>query len=185
MQDSSLSAASQTEALKFLIHFLGDITQPLHDEAEEVGGNDIKVTWDGEATNLHSCWDTQMVEKLAGGENSTAVINSFAGSLIKEIDNGTFSSQKDDWVSCVDVTPASGVEDCAVEWATDANALNCVYVLKEDESGAELDGDYYDGAVPYLGLQIAKGGYRLGALLNKLAAANADGEKVVVQEVSE
>ena len=185
VQDSSLSAASQTEALKFLIHFLGDITQPLHDEAEELGGNDIKVTWDGEATNLHSCWDTQMVEKLAGGENSTAVINSFAGSLIKEIDNGIYSSQKDNWVSCVDVTPSTAVEDCAVEWAADANALNCIYVLKEDESGAELDGAYYDGAVPYLGLQIAKGGYRLGALLNKLAAANAGGEKVVVQEVSE
>lgn len=126
-----------------------------------------------------------MVEKLAGGENSTAVINSFAGSLIKEIDNGIYSSQKDDWVSCVDVTPSTGVEDCALSWATDANALNCEYVLKEDESGAELDGDYYDGAVPYLGLQIAKGGYRLGALLNNLAAANAEGEKVVVQKVSE
>ena len=126
-----------------------------------------------------------MVEKLAGGENSTAVLNSFAGSLITQIDNGTYSSEKDSWVSCVDVTPASGVEDCAVGWATDANALNCVYVLKEDESGAELDGEYYNGAVKYLGLQIAKGGYRLGAFLNALAAANAEVEKVVVQEVSE
>lgn len=125
-----------------------------------------------------------MVEKLAGGQNSTAVLESFAGSLIKEIDNGIYSSEKDSWVNCVDVTPATGVEDCAVGWATDANALNCVYVLKEDESGAELDGDYYEGAVQYLGLQIAKGGYRLGTLLNNLAAAAAEAEKVVVQEVS-
>lgn len=57
------------EAMEFLIHFLGDITQPLHDEAEEVGGNDISVTWDGATTNLHACWDTQMVEKIAGGES--------------------------------------------------------------------------------------------------------------------
>ena len=126
-----------------------------------------------------------MVEKLAGGKNSTAVLNDFAGSLIAEIDNGKYSSQKASWVSCVDVTPATGVEDCALGWATDANVLNCAYVLKEDESGAELDGDYYDGAVPYLGLQIAKGGYRLGALLNALAAANAEVERVVVQKVSE
>lgn len=113
-----------------------------------------------------------MVEKLAGGANSTAVLNSFAGSLITDIDNGTYASEKDSWVSCVDVAPASAVQDCAVGWAADANALNCVYVLKGDESGKELDGAYYDGAVQYLGLQIAKGGYRLGTFLNALAAAN-------------
>ena len=124
-----------------------------------------------------------MVEKLAGGENSTAILESFAGTLIREIDNGTYASAKDSWISCVDVSPASGVEACAVEWATDANALNCVYVLVGDESGVELDGAYYEGAREYLGEQIAKGGYRLGAFLNGLAAA--EGEKVVVQEVSE
>lgn len=124
-----------------------------------------------------------MVEKLAGGENSTSVLEAFAGGLIEEIDNGTYSAEKDSWVSCVDVTPASGVEGCAVEWATDANALNCVYVLKEDEEGVELDGGYYEGAVEYLGEQIAKGGYRLGAFLNELA--KKAGEGVVVQEVSE
>ena len=154
--------------MEFLIHFLGDITQPLHDEAEEVGGNDISVTWDGATTNLHACWDTQMVEKLAGGENSTATVDSFAASLIKQIDNGTYASQKDDWISCSDITTAS---DCALEWAQDANTLNCQYVLQNDESGVELDGTYYTGAVPYIELQISKGGYRLGAWLNALAAA--------------
>ena len=126
-----------------------------------------------------------MVEKLAGGENSTSVLESFANSLITEIDNGTYTSSKDSWISCVDVTPSSAVEACAVEWATDANALNCVYVLKEDESGVELDGSYYEGAVEYLGEQIAKGGYRLGAFLNALADKAGEGEKVVVQEVGE
>lgn len=154
--------------MEFIIHFLGDITQPLHDEAEEVGGNDIAVTWDGATTNLHACWDTQMVEKAAGGENSTATLDSFAGQLIVQIDNGTYSGDKDGWVSCVDISTA---EDCALGWAQDANALNCVYVLKTDESGQELDGDYYTGAEPYILLQIAKGGYRLGAWLNALAAA--------------
>lgn len=43
-------------ALKWIIHFLGDIHQPLHDEALEVGGNGIDVTYDGESTNLHHIW---------------------------------------------------------------------------------------------------------------------------------
>ncbi|KAL9131163.1 MAG: hypothetical protein Q9175_006836 [Cornicularia normoerica] len=168
VQDTSLSATDRMEAMEFLIHFLGDITQPLHDEAEEVGGNDISVTWDSKTTNLHACWDTQMVEKIAGGKNSTATVESFAAQLIAQIDNGTYASQREDWISCVDITKA---EDCATQWAQDANALNCQYVLQNDESGMELDGTYYTGAVPYIELQISKGGYRLGAWLNALAAA--------------
>jgi len=155
--------------MEFLVHFLGDVTQPLHDEAEQVGGNGIKVTWDGAATNLHHCWDTQMVEKAAGGGNTAAIQASFSQTLIGRIDGGSYSNQKADWVSCVDITTAS---DCAVTWAQDANAFNCQYVLKSDESGQELDGDYYTGAEPIIELQIAKGGYRLGAWLNKLAAAS-------------
>jgi len=156
--------------MEFLIHFVGDITQPLHDEAEKLGGNEIPVTWDGAATNLHHCWDTQMVEKAAGGRNSSATLTSFAGDLITRIDNGTYEAEKGNWVSCVDIATAS---DCGLAWAQDANALNCQYVLKSDETGAELDGSYYTGAQPYLELQIAKGGYRLGAYLNNLATAAA------------
>jgi hypothetical protein len=42
--DKSLSAAERFDALKFVIHFVGDIHQPLHDEAINVGGNTINVT---------------------------------------------------------------------------------------------------------------------------------------------
>jgi hypothetical protein len=52
--DGRLSAANTQEALKFLIHFTGDLTQPLHDEAYEVGGNDIEVTYQGYKDNLHA-----------------------------------------------------------------------------------------------------------------------------------
>lgn len=168
VQDGRLTAAHKKEALEFLIHFLGDITQPLHDEAEAVGGNDIKVKWDGADTNLHSCWDTQMLEKAAGGGNSSGTLTTFSDTLIARIDSGSYSSQKASWVSCVDITKASA---CALTWAQDANAYNCQYVLKMDESGQELDGSYYTGAEPIIELQIAKAGYRLGAYLNKLAAA--------------
>ncbi|KAK4692058.1 nuclease S1, partial [Lecanoromycetidae sp. Uapishka_2] len=168
VQDSSLSTENIKEAMEFLIHFLGDVTQPLHDEAELLGGNEIPVTWAGTATNLHACWDTQMVEKAAGGSNSTATLTSFAGELITRIDNGTYESEKASWVSCTDIDTAS---DCALEWAQDANALNCAYVLKANETNQELDGAYYTGAQPYLELQIAKGGYRLGTYINNLAAA--------------
>ena len=110
-----------------------------------------------------------MVEKAAGGSNSTATDASFAQSLIDEIDSGEYSSQKSSWVSCVDIDNA---QQCALEWAQDANQINCQYVLVDDETNQELDGDYYTGAEPYILQQIAKGGYRLGAYINNLAAAN-------------
>merc|ERR1711939_323961 len=63
--DSDSSDSLKYDAMKFLIHIIGDLHQPLHDEALEVGGNDINVTYDGDDTNLHHIWDTEIVEQLA------------------------------------------------------------------------------------------------------------------------
>ncbi|KAI0790376.1 S1/P1 nuclease-domain-containing protein [Abortiporus biennis] len=51
------------EALKFLVHFLGDMHQPLHLTGRERGGNGVKVTFDGRLTNLHSLWDGYLIAK--------------------------------------------------------------------------------------------------------------------------
>jgi len=150
-----------------LIHFFGDITQPLHDEGEKLGGNDIVTLWNGATTNLHHCWDTQMVEKAAGGA-TVAEYTAWSKTLISRIDNGTYSSQKASWIACADISTAS---TCALSWAQDANAINCKYVLLHDETNQELSGSYYTGAKPLIEQQIAKGGYRLAAWINKLATA--------------
>ena len=126
------------------------------------------MTWNGQLRRLHGVWDDEMVERDAGG-NSTAVIARYSAMLTERINVGAFPG-KDQWVSCVDVaTP----EVCALDWALDANALNCQYVLKTDVRNKELNGTYYAGAQPLIELQIAKGGYRLGHYLNNLAAADA------------
>ena len=70
LPDDKSSASVKRDAMKFIIHFIGDLHQPLHDEALDVGGNDISVTYDGEATNLHHIWDTEIVEQLANGADS-------------------------------------------------------------------------------------------------------------------
>ncbi len=51
------------EALKFLIHFTGDLHQPMHlGRKEDLGGNRVPFTWFGRQTNIHSLWDTFLVE---------------------------------------------------------------------------------------------------------------------------
>ncbi|KAI0071106.1 phospholipase C/P1 nuclease [Panus rudis PR-1116 ss-1] len=57
MQDQS----SAEEAIKFLIHFVGDMHMPLHLTGRERGGNGVKVTFDGRVTNLHSLWDSLLL----------------------------------------------------------------------------------------------------------------------------
>ena len=49
-------------ALKFLVHFIGDMHQPLHvGRGEDRGGNSIRVRWFGESRNLHSVWDSAII----------------------------------------------------------------------------------------------------------------------------
>lgn len=51
-------------ALRFIIHIIGDLHQPLHvGNGNDRGGNDIKVTWFGEQSNLHSVWDSGIIDR--------------------------------------------------------------------------------------------------------------------------
>lgn len=169
--DSSLSSTEVTKALKWIIHFVGDIHQPLHDEALDVGGNTIDVTFDGTSTNLHHIWDTNMPEKLVGGYTLTDA-SSWASDLTTQIKTGTYKSQKDSWLSGIDL---SDPVTTSMDWASDSNAFVCSTALKggvSAVSGKELDGSYYSTAIPVIELQIAKAGYRLAAWLNLIATGS-------------
>ncbi|WP_459743008.1 S1/P1 nuclease [Polaribacter sp. OB-PA-B3] len=61
-EDNSLEA-DKAFHLKMLVHFIGDLHQPMHiGQREDKGGNTIQVQWFGKGTNLHSVWDTKMIE---------------------------------------------------------------------------------------------------------------------------
>ncbi|KAL0958049.1 hypothetical protein HGRIS_000226 [Hohenbuehelia grisea] len=51
------------EALKFLVHFLGDMHMPLHLTGRDRGGNSDKVLFSNRVTNLHSVWDSLLIAK--------------------------------------------------------------------------------------------------------------------------
>lgn len=54
---------TDVDALKFIVHFLGDMHQPLHlGRLEDRGGNDILIKWFGREIRLHQLWDTQILE---------------------------------------------------------------------------------------------------------------------------
>ncbi|KAJ5930851.1 hypothetical protein N7466_006344 [Penicillium verhagenii] len=163
--DGRLTAANTDEALKFLVHIIGDLTQPLHDEAYEVGGNDIDVTFDGYSDNLHADWDTYMPEKLIGGY-SLSDAQSWATTLIAEITSGSYESEAASWIEGDTISDAVTT---ATRWASDANAFVCSVVMPNGAAAlqtGDLYPTYYNSAIGTIELQIAKGGYRLGNWLN-------------------
>jgi hypothetical protein len=64
LKSSSTSFNDRQIALKFLVHLVGDIHQPLHvGRPSDRGGNDIKVVFEGDSLNLHQLWDSAMIDK--------------------------------------------------------------------------------------------------------------------------
>ena len=63
IKDKKTAAKDREIALRFLIHLVGDSSQPMHvGRAEDLGGNRIKLKFFGENTNLHSLWDSKLID---------------------------------------------------------------------------------------------------------------------------
>jgi hypothetical protein len=143
-------------ALKFLLHFVGDLHQPLHSsDNHDRGGNDVKVSADGiqhlSRDELHGYWDTQFVESIAGKSPPA-----LAKMLIAQIT----PDQEASW--------AAGSFE---EWAMEAFML-----AKDDVYGnpplskttpQHLDAAYVARAQNDVARQLSKAGVRLAAVLNK------------------
>lgn len=166
--DEQISFYERSMALKFIIHFIGDIHQPLHTEDLLRGGNQIHVRWGKQQTNLHHVWDSSIAEKHQGGSAVRHAVG-WADTLHSEIESGKYIGDREGWSSCVD--PASA-EKCALIWATESNKWMCDYVLPDDYpvgfDMTDLSGDYFHGAVPIVDELVAKAGWRLAGYLNMI-----------------
>lgn len=61
--NKELTIQQKQEYLYFLIHIMGDAHQPMHvGRAEDLGGNKLKVQWFRDNTNIHSVWDSKLVD---------------------------------------------------------------------------------------------------------------------------
>ncbi len=63
LSNPNSSLGDRQRALKFLVHIVGDLHQPLHSgRGCDLGGNQVRVSWFGESVNLHTVWDARLVE---------------------------------------------------------------------------------------------------------------------------
>jgi hypothetical protein len=146
--DQSQPVATRSEALKFLVHFVGDLSQPLHATAEARGGNDVPVTAFGAAQcgnrpcNLHSVWDNELIAHTSLGEHG------YVKQLEKMITADHLQAGSDD----------------PVEWANDSLQLAKQAWVQPQ---SDIDEAYYQRERPVVDQQLALAGLRLAQLLNK------------------
>jgi hypothetical protein len=123
--DGALPPWERAIAAKFVIHFVGDIHQPLHTENVERGGNGIDVLFDGRRFNLHHVWDTSIAEKLVGGVRRRGPYpeaKRWADALTREINEGKYATERIDWLRSANLSDPVAT---AMAWATEANAHVC------------------------------------------------------------
>ena len=64
LKNRNTTRAERQQALRFVIHLMGDLHQPLHvGGGNDAGGNTCRVTWHGEPSNLHTVWDSYMLNE--------------------------------------------------------------------------------------------------------------------------
>jgi len=91
IKDENSSDADKAFYLKMLIHLIGDLHQPMHvGLAEDRGGNDFKVQWFFNDTNLHRVWDKEMINSFNMGYIELAEnVDVLSKVQVKAIQKGT------------------------------------------------------------------------------------------------
>jgi len=97
IKDENSSEADKAFYLKMLIHFIGDLHQPMHvGLASDKGGNDFKLQWFYRDSNLHRVWDTEMINGYGMGYIELAEnADILSKEQVKAIQEGTVI----DWVN--------------------------------------------------------------------------------------
>lgn len=172
------SPEEKVKALRYLIHFVGDLHQPLHTTSDnDRGGNCMPVQFfdDPKTTNLHAVWDGVIFNRDLAAKHET--LPEFADELDRK-----FASKRAEWVKNPfqfekwaweghllaqhvvygDLDPKPPVEslDPHVDCKAQLNEFGALHIKIGDA--------YQADAAPVVEEQIAKAGYRLAEILNSL-----------------
>ena len=145
-KDDTLPLAERREALLFLVHFVGDMHQPLHCANDhDRGGNDVTVEFEGKSMNLHHLWDSALLGRMPPEEQLyTALFAAIA------------SAGETDW--------ARGTVE---SWAGESFASARQVVYGNLPENRRLGDAYERAADPIVQRQLEKAAVRLAAILNE------------------
>jgi hypothetical protein len=149
-------AAERLMALKFVLHFAGDIHQPLHDaDNHDKGGNCVLLSLGGiHVVNLHSYWDTVAVRGL--GDDPQTVATMLAGRITSEDKAAWEKGDPQSWA-------LEGFDIAKTKIYSIGSSPGCA----PDPSPVGLPSGYEAMARQAVGIQLEKAGVRLAAVLNR------------------
>jgi hypothetical protein len=164
------SGNDKVEAVKFAVHFIGDLHQPLHTVLEFRGGNDIKVeifmrgrTCTGKcepqhiATNFHAAWDFGLIQRMVWDW----------GAYVERLEAG--------WLKSGEALQAGIDGGGPVEWAQETHAFART-VWNARPADSVLDDGYLRDVLPILDRQLGVAGLRLAKFLNDAATGTCKGQ---------
>lgn len=146
IKDKKTSAKDREVALHFLIHLMGDASQPMHlGRLEDLGGNTVKLKFFGAGTNLHSLWDSKLVDFQKYSYTEFAqILDVKSKEEVQKIQAGTLE-----------------------DWLYDSHkAANNIYANSAADASYSYDYNYKYEAL--LEQQLLTGGLRLAKLLNEI-----------------
>ncbi len=146
LKKKTLSKEKKILYLRLLIHIVGDIHQPLHvGRFSDLGGNKIRVQWFNDPTNLHTVWDTHLVnfQQLSYTEYTKAI-------------NFTTRLQRKAWQQA----PIG-------DWIYESYQI-AEKIYSDIEPNEKLGYTYNFSYVNTVNEQLLKGGVRLAGLLNSI-----------------
>ena len=146
----SATPEARREGLMFLIHFVGDLHQPLHSsDNKDKGGNNVHTDFFGRQMNLHSVWDGGLLTRMGDEEK-----------LFAEFSRDLTPKRARKWGKG---TP----EKWAEETHKIAQKITYGKLPKEPQgTPVPIGADYERAADPVIRMQIEKAGARLAAVLN-------------------
>lgn len=148
LKSGELTAEQESINLKVLVHLVGDLHQPLHvGNGTDRGGNDAKVQWFGDNSNLHRVWDSEMIDdkQLSFTELADFIDDSLTDEIIE------------DWQST-----------SVLDWAYESSALlDKVYDYPEN---GRLSYEYSFINFDTVELRLLQAGVRLAGLINEIYA---------------
>ena len=165
LRDPNASREDRQTALRFIVHIVGDLHQPLHNgRCCDKGGNDVKVTWFGKPTNLHAVWDSQLVD------DEQLSFTELAAKLERHISPADVIKWWDinprDWVS-----EGAEIRDSLYPTARDLpKPVKGKKMRKGQSPVPELSYYYVYKFTPVMERRLSQGGIRLAAYLNALFA---------------
>jgi hypothetical protein len=152
LQDPNASLADKQLALRFIVHLVGDLHQPLHvGKCCDKGGNEVKVKWFGRDLNLHSVWDSALVEE------EQLSFTELAAKLQRHTSNA-------DVLAWWDINPRDWISESAQLRETVYPERN----RKDPKAPPELSYGYAYKYTPLMEQRLKQAGVRLAAYLNDI-----------------